>query len=106
MSITAKELAKRLGISETAVSMALNNKPGVSTKTRQEVIHLAETLGYDFTKIKKNHTTNGSIYVISYKTHNAILSYSPIFDELFDGIKMECQKENYKVKITQFYEIM
>ena len=31
MPITAKELAKKLKLSETAVSMALNNKPGVST---------------------------------------------------------------------------
>ncbi len=104
MAITAKEIAKKLGLSETAVSMALNNKPGVSTKTRQEVIRFAEACGYDFTKIKKHSHANGSIYVISYKAHNAILSYSPIFDELFDGIRMECQKGNYKVKITQFYE--
>lgn len=104
MSITAKELAKKMGLSETAVSMALNNKPGVSTKTRQEVIHLAETYGYDFTKIKKNINLNESIYVISYKTNNTILSYSPIFDELLEGIKTECKKENYKVKIMQFYE--
>ena len=27
MSITAKELAQKLGLSQTAVSMALNNKP-------------------------------------------------------------------------------
>lgn len=104
MSITAKELAKKMGLSETAISLALNNKPGVSAKTRQEVIRLAETCGYDFTKIRKNSDSSGSIYVISYKTHNAILSYAPIFDELLDGIKMECQKDNYKVKIIHFYE--
>lgn len=104
MAITAKELAKKLGLSETAVSMALNNKPGVSTKTRQKVIRLAESCGYDFTKIKKHSHTIGSIYTISYKAHNAILSYSPIFDELFDGIRIECQKNNYRVKIVQFYE--
>ena len=28
MSITAKELAEKLNLSQTAVSMALNNKPG------------------------------------------------------------------------------
>ena len=99
MPITAKELAQKLGLSETAVSMALNNKPGVSTKTRQEVIRLAEACGYDFTRIKKNSKNTGSIYVISYKAHNAILSYAPIFDELFEGIKIECQRDNYKVKI-------
>ena len=38
MSITAKELAEKLNLSQTAVSMALNNKPGVSTETRRMVI--------------------------------------------------------------------
>ena len=38
MSITAKELAKILGISEAAVSLALNNKPGVSKQTRKRVL--------------------------------------------------------------------
>ena len=33
MGITAKELAARLNLSATAVSMALNGKPGVSTET-------------------------------------------------------------------------
>ena len=37
MSITAKELARKLGLSAAAVSMALNNKPGVSESTRQKV---------------------------------------------------------------------
>ena len=32
MPITAKELAKKLKLSQTAVSMALNNKPGVKNR--------------------------------------------------------------------------
>jgi len=104
MGITAKELASRLGLSQTAVSMALNNKPGVSTETRQAVIKAAEELGYDFTKLKNSGEHSGSIYVIFYKTHNAILSYTPIFNELYEGIKTECQKEHYTARMIQFYE--
>ena len=104
MSVTAKELAKRLGISATAVSMALNNKAGVSTETRAKIIKAAEEYGYDFTKIKSDPLRSGSIYIISYKTHNAILSYTPIFNELYDGVRGECQKENFTVKMMQFYE--
>lgn len=57
MSITAKELAQKLGLSQTAVSMALNNKPGVSTETRRMIIEAAEKYDYDFTKLslKKSH---------------------------------------------------
>lgn len=36
MSITAKFIAKQLNLSAAAVSMALNNKPGVSTETKKE----------------------------------------------------------------------
>ena len=35
MAITGKELAAKLGVSTAAVSMALNNKPGVRTETRK-----------------------------------------------------------------------
>lgn len=104
MSVTAKELAQKLGISATAVSMALNNKAGVSTETRAKILKAAEELGYDFTRIKDSRGHNGSIYILFYKTHNAILSYSPIFNELYDGVKSECQKEHFAVKMMQFYE--
>ena len=52
MPITAKQLAKELGLSEAAVSMALNNKSGVSTKTRRRVIKAAQEMGYDFSRIE------------------------------------------------------
>ena len=104
MSVTAKELAQKLGLSATAVSMALNNKAGVSTETRARIIKAAEEYGYDFTKVKHDSSHSGSIYIIFYRTHNAILSYSPIFNELYDGVKSECQKEHFTVKMMQFCE--
>ena len=53
MSITAKELAEKLNLSQTAVSMALNNKPGVSTETRRMVVEAAEKYGYDLPDFSK-----------------------------------------------------
>ena len=44
--ITAKEIAARLGISPSAVSLALNGRPGVSEQTRERVIELANQLGF------------------------------------------------------------
>ena len=71
MSITAKELAKKLNLSAAAVSMALNGKPGVSTETRKLVREAAEQYGYDFTRISEKHQTTGSIYFVIYKKHGA-----------------------------------
>ena len=50
MSITAKQLAAKLGLSESAISLALNDKPGVSRETRRRVIEAAKAYGYDFSK--------------------------------------------------------
>lgn len=104
MSITAKELAQKLGLSQTAVSMALNNKPGVSTETRRMIIEAAEKYDYDFTKLSLKKNKAGSIYAVSYRSHNAILSYSPIFDTMVEGMESVIQKECYKLKVVNFYE--
>lgn len=44
--MTAKELAKKLGLSPSAVSLALNGKPGVSNQTRTRVLEAAMQMGY------------------------------------------------------------
>lgn len=104
MTITAKELADKLNLSATAVSMALNNKPGVSTQTRQKVIKAAEKYGYDFTKLSLRKKVSGDIYCVIYMSHNAILKYTPIFSELTGGINQICQKEGYHLKLIQISE--
>lgn len=104
MSITAKELANKLNLSATAVSMALNNRPGVSTETKQKILQAAEQYGYDFSKLSNKNRRPGNIYAIWYRGNNTILSYSPIFDEIMDGIEMECRKQGYQLKIIQFYD--
>ena len=69
MSVTAKDLAKKLHLSEAAVSMALNGKPGVSTATRKRVIETAQQMGYDFSRIGEPSFTlpvQGTIAFIIY----------------------------------------
>ena len=104
MGISAKELAAKLNLSATAVSMALNNKPGVSTETRALVMKEAENCGYDFTKLSQKKNKSGDIYCIIYRAHNAILNYAPIFSELTDGIEQECRRNDYHLKTLQIYE--
>ncbi len=84
--------------------MALNHKPGVSTKTRNLVLQEAERLGYDFSRLsmKKNHSAE--IYCIFYRSNNAILNYTPIFSEITDGIHAECAANGYRLRTIQLYE--
>ncbi|MFD8142093.1 LacI family DNA-binding transcriptional regulator [Streptomyces sp. NPDC059708] len=43
---TIKDIARRAGVSESAVSFALNGRPGVSEETRARVRRVAEELGW------------------------------------------------------------
>ncbi len=106
MSITAKELSKKLNISEAAVSMALNNKSGVSTKTRLKVIECAKEHGYDFSKLKELETeknSNGSILFIIFKKNGVVVDDTPFFSKLSEGISSCCRENNYTLTITYFY---
>jgi len=104
MSITSKELAKILNLSPAAISMALNNKPGVSTATRKLVMETADKYGYDFSKLAEKHNLKGTIYFVIYKKHGAVVSDTPFFSELSEGIALGCKKADYKLKISYVYE--
>lgn len=49
-SPTIQDIATALGISKSAVSLALNNKPGVSDKLRHQILAVAEEIGYQHEK--------------------------------------------------------
>ncbi|MCL2248920.1 MAG: LacI family DNA-binding transcriptional regulator [Oscillospiraceae bacterium] len=100
MSITVKELAKLLNLSEAAVSLALRNKPGVSTQTRRKVMDLADKHGYDFYKQTKQGMHSRHITFAIYKRQGAIVTETPFFSELFEGIEVACANEQYKLHIT------
>lgn len=95
MSITAKELAKILGLSPAAVSMALNQKPGVSAKTREKVISTAKQYGYDFSKREASASATspkGALLLLVYRKSGAVVSDSPFFNEVFEGIHEKCSR--------------
>ena len=107
MSITAKELAKNLKLSEAAVSMALNGKPGVSTATRQRVINAAKDAGYDFSKLRENliesKTEKGTFSFIIYRKHGAVIADTPFFNELTEGVEQSCRQACYRLNIHYLY---
>lgn len=121
MSVTAKELAKKLGISEAAVSMGLNNKPGVSTRTRKLIIETAKDLGYDFSKIKTAEVTqkdNGIIYFVVFREHGALVPEQPVhvisghdgnvpdvsfFAQLSEGVASASKRCGFHLNISYLY---
>lgn len=106
MSITAKELAKILQLSEAAVSMALNNKAGVSTATRQRVLQAAREHDYDFTRLqeaKEPQIEKGTVSFVIYKKHGAVVTDTPFFNQLTEGIDQACRQARYSLNINYLY---
>ena len=103
MSITARELARKLGVSPSAVSFALNDKPGVSTELKKRILVEAEKNGYDFSKIKKKEKKTGTLSFIVYKKSGAVVDDTPFFSKLSDGIKKKCAEEGYTAKVEYLY---
>lgn len=106
MAVTAKELAKRLDLSEAAVSLALNHKPGVSTATRKRVLAAAEKAGFDFTKLKQAGPApnSGSVYFVIFKKHGAVVSDTPFFDQLTEGVDEACRALSYYLTIQYLHQ--
>ena len=105
MSITAKALAAKLGLSESAISLALNDKPGVSRETRRRVIEAAKAYGYDFSKKASAATgRKGTICFAIYKKSGAVVSDTPFFSTLTDGISMGCRRQHYDCVVRYLYE--
>ena len=72
---------------------------------RRIVLDAAEKYGYDFSKIyEKQMAKTGTIYFTIYKKHGAVVSDTPFFEQVSDGISKECQKQDYKLNITYIFE--
>ncbi len=105
MSITAKELAERLGLSQAAVSLALNNRPGVSSATRKQVLETARELGYDFSrKALSDHQHKGTLCLIIYRKSGAVVDNTPFFSALTDGVSIGCKRGGYDLVLRYLYE--
>ncbi len=107
MKVTVKDIAEELGLSTAAVSMALNNKPGVSTATRKRVLEEAERQGYDFTRgAAFGNEIKGTFCLIVYKKSGAVVGdmHTPFFGDLASGIGAACKKAHYDFVIHFLYE--
>ncbi len=61
--ITIKDIAKLANVSHPSVSMALNNRPGVGEKKRQEILKIAKQIGYQPNLVAKTLVSNKSYLI-------------------------------------------
>lgn len=90
---TIKDIAKAANVSATAVSMAMNNKPGVSQKTRRKIQKIAEKLQYTPNFIARSLISHRS-YTIGFILNSIT---DPFFPELAKGIEEYANSQGYNL---------
>lgn len=97
--MTNKELAQKLNISPAALSLVLNNKPGVSESTRKRVLDQLEEMGYADVA-RKNTPKAGNLCFVVYKKDGRVLDQHPFFLLLMEGL--EAQTRKYSMNLLFF----
>ncbi|VBB09692.1 Hypothetical protein LUCI_4990 [Lucifera butyrica] len=94
------DIANLVGVSPATVSNALNGRKGVSEETKQKILKVAKEIGYnkDF-----NNNTQKSIRFVVYKKHGIVVSDTPFFASLIEGIENECRNLGYELLISHVY---
>ena len=102
MGVTAKEVARRAGVSAAAVSMVFHNKPGISEPVRAHVLAVAEELGYEPAGSGPAARARILQFVI-YKRHGKVVGDTPFFEQLTKGVADEVRRLGYQLSISYFY---
>lgn len=98
--MTIADVAKAAGVSSSAVSYALNGKPGVSEKTRDKVLQVAEQMGWkpnSAAKALSDASTQCIGLVLAYDTD--VLSVETYTMELIAGLTSELEEAGYSLRI-------
>ena len=104
MAISSKELATLLGVSPSAVSIALNDKDGISTATRERILIAAKEQGLKRSE-KSQPQKSRSLFInlVIFKKHGMVYGDTPFFYSVIEGISNQIKRVGYNLLVTYFY---
>lgn len=102
-AITAKDIAGLLGISAAAVSMALNDKPGVSDETRAKVFAAAARLGYRTPKARRSEQSAQNIISYVVFTGVGVAEQTTFSSFVMRGAEAAVKRLGYRMLVHYFY---
>lgn len=97
--MTVRELAKIAGVSPATISIVLNNKRGVSEKTRKHVLDVIKQ--YNYTNNKKTRVSSKNICFLKHRKHGMLVEQNEGFiSVILDAIEAECRLQGYNLSIV------
>ncbi|MCG7383034.1 LacI family DNA-binding transcriptional regulator [Paenibacillus sp. ACRRY] len=101
------DIARLAGVSKAAVSLAFNNKPGVSEQTREHILNIAEAHGYKPRTIKPGReiqkSANAIIRFVACKNADIVTEHYdtlPFFNELIHHITDQVKQHGNTLVIS------
>jgi DNA-binding LacI/PurR family transcriptional regulator len=94
--VTIRDVAARAGVSTAAVSLALNERPGVSEKTRQRILAVAREMGWAPNTAAQSlsiHETRTVGLVLARPAH--LLGREPFYMEFIAGVETTLSADDY-----------
>jgi LacI family transcriptional regulator len=105
MGVRIKDIAKLALVSPAAVSLALNNKPGVGLETRERIIRIARGLGHDGPKaplIPKALAGPVCFLHIARHGHAVIRDHDVFIADYLEGLGQGARLQGLSLGITTF----
>lgn len=109
MRIKAKEAAQALGVSEATVSLALNDRPGVSAETKRKVLEYMKMRELEqLQKSEASHsplpTANGTVMMLNYIKNGIIMKRSQEQHPIIEQMQETVNRAGYAFVFHIFYE--
>lgn len=96
-----EEIAKIAGVSKSAVSIAINGKPGISAETRDRILQIAQDHGYSpKSRAKMLDASTRSITFLVFANSGIVLEQyyqQPFFRELIHHIEVRSRLSGYSL---------
>ena len=106
MRLRNKDIAKKMGISPTAGSLALNNKPGVSEDTRQKIMAMvrenAEQTCSECRPASVQPAHRGTMLLSIHNRDGHVINDKPYFSDLVATAQQEAMRQNYSLLLANY----
>ncbi len=104
--VTISDIAKRAGVSKGAVSLALNDRPGVSDETRARILAIVKELGWSPNRAARalSAAKAGACGLVLARPAR-ILALEPFFVELISGIESELSERSIALTIQLVHTV-
>ncbi len=98
-----RDIARAAGVSLTAVSLVLNEKPGVGAEKRAQIQALLRENGYVIHAPEKLEAPVRNVCFLKYSRHSYLVNGNPGFvTQIIDAAEKECRRYGYNLMITAF----